>query len=111
MILPLLVDGALAGSVMIKKAPIIVAPPKRCITGDPPLLELPLSKKIKDKKELFRTACLPEIAKNNDFNAQTQTGAGKVQAFQKKGLRLNTSSAFLKREEQIFIQMASVILE
>ena len=23
---------------------------------------------IKDKKELFRTACLPEIAKNNDFN-------------------------------------------
>ena len=36
------------------------------------------------------------LPKNNDFNAQTQTGAGKVQAFQKKGLRLNTSSAFLK---------------
>ena len=52
MILPLLVDGALAGSVMIKKAPIIVAPPNRCIIGDPPLLELPLSKKIKDKKTI-----------------------------------------------------------
>ena len=36
------------------------------------------------------------LPKNNDFNAQIQTGAGKVQAFQKKGLRLNTSSAFLK---------------
>ena len=36
------------------------------------------------------------LPKNNDFNGISQTGAGKVQAFQKKGLRQNTSSAFLK---------------
>ena len=51
-ILPFPVSGELAGSVIIKKAPSIVAPPNKCSIAEPPLLELPLSKNNRDKKQI-----------------------------------------------------------
>ena len=51
-ILPFPVSGELDGSVIIKKAPSIVAPPNKCSIAEPPLLELPLSKNNRDKKQI-----------------------------------------------------------